>query len=96
MFYLFFHEDGTGFPETETYVRPYLFYPNPVADEIHMQYSSDVKPLRIDLYDLEGRLLHSQSKDLESINMEGLPVGTFTMRVVLEGGQVYSEKVVKK
>ena len=96
LFYLFFHEDGTGFPETETYVRPYLFYPNPVADEIHLQFSPDAKPLRIDLYDLNGHLLHSQGNGLDRIDMKGLPIGIFTMRVTLEGGRVYSDKVMKK
>jgi hypothetical protein len=47
-------------------------------------------------YDLQGRLVRSQSKALESINMSQLPAGTYTLRVTLEEGKTYSDKVVKE
>ena len=93
----FFNDDGTiGTPEMEANVHPYAFWPNPVDDRLSIQYSPDVQPTQIELYDLQGRLVRTQGKGLESINMEGLPAGTYTMRVVLENGKVYSNKVVKE
>jgi len=71
-------------------------YPNPTQTELHLQYSPDVQPTQIELYDLQGRMVRTQNKGLESINVEGLPAGTYTMRVVLENGKVYSDKVVKE
>jgi hypothetical protein len=71
-------------------------YPNPTQTELHLQYSPDVQPMQIELYDLQGRMVRTQNKGLESINVEGLPAGTYTMRVVLENGKVYSDKVVKE
>ena len=96
-FYYFVHDDGlVGTSEAEAFIRPYMFYPNPTQNELHLQYSPDVQPKQIELYDLQGRLVRSQSKNLESLNMAGLPAGTYTMRVMLEGGKVFSDKVVKE
>ena len=77
-------------------IRPYLFYPNPAQDQLHLQYSPDVKPMQVELYDLQGRLVRTQSKDLESLSLQGLSAGTYTMRVMLEDGKVFSDKVVKE
>ena len=73
-----------------------MLYPNPVQNELRLQYSSDVQPKQIEFYDLQGRLVQTQSKNLESLNMAGLPAGTYTMRVLLEDGKVFSDKVVKE
>ena len=89
-------DDGWNTLEMEATIRPYLFYPNPAQDELLLQYSPDIKPRQIELYDLQGRLVQTQSKNLESLNMAGLPAGTYTMRVMLEGGKVFSDKVVKE
>ncbi len=77
-------------------VRPYTFYPNPAKDALHLQYSPDVTPTQIELYDLQGRLVRTQRKGLESLDMEGLASGTYTMRIMLEGGQTFSDKVMKE
>ena len=97
IFMLKFFSDGTlSIPEAEAFVRPYMFYPNPVQDELHLQYSPDVMPTQIELYDLQGRLVKIQRNGLEHLEMNGLPAGTYTMRVTLEGGKVFSDKVVKE
>ena len=77
-------------------VRPYAYYPNPVQDELHLQYSPDITPTQIELYDLQRRLVHTQRNGLESLSMKGLASGAYTMRVVLEGGKVFSDKVIKE
>ena len=77
-------------------IRPYTYYPNPAQNELHLQYSPDVKPMQVELYDLQGRLVRTQSKDLESLSLQGLSAGTYTMRVMLEDGKVFSDKVVKE
>ena len=71
-------------------------YPNPVQDELHLQYSPDVTPTQIELYDLQGRLVRTQKNGMERLEMNGLPAGTYTMRVTLKGGKVFSDKVVKE
>jgi hypothetical protein len=96
-FALKLNADGTvGTSEDNLVVRPYACYPNPTHDVLHLQYSPDVQPKQIELYDLQGRLMRTQSKAFESIDMSQLPTGTYTMRVTLEDGKVYSDKVVKE
>ena len=77
-------------------VLPYVFYPNPTQGKLYMQFSPDVQPKQIELYDQQGRLVRTQSKAFESIDMSLLPAGTYTMRVTLKDGQVFSDKVVKE
>ena len=77
-------------------LRPYAFYPNPVGDILHMEFSPDVKPVQVELYDLQGRLLRTQNNGFESIDMDNLPTGTYTLRVTLDDGMSYGDKVVKQ
>ncbi len=95
--YFLLNHDGTvGTNEGSIEVRPYAFYPNPVKEQLLMQFSPDVQPKQIELYDLQGRLVRTQSNSFESIDMSQLPVGTYTMRVTMEDGETYSDKVVKE
>ena len=97
MFVLKLFADGTfSVPEAEAFIRPYLFYPNPTQDQLHLQYSPDVKPKQVELYDLQGSLVRAQQSDLEHIGMQGLSAGQYLMKVTLEDGKVYSDKVVKE
>ena len=80
----------------ETALRPYSLFPNPVEDQLHMEYSPDVTPRLAELYDVLGRLVGTQNNNLESVNMRDLPAGTYTLRIVMEDGTTYSDKVVKQ
>ena len=96
-FMLKFFADGTlSVPEAEAIVRPYAFYPNPANDQLRLQYSPDVKPAQIELYDLQGRLVRSQGSGLESFNLQGLAPGQYVMKVTMADGTVFSDKVVKE
>ena len=83
-------------PEADVKVRPYCFYPNPVQAQLQMQFSPDVQPKQVELYDLQGRLVSTQRNDFGSIDMSLLPAGAYMLRVTLEDGMVYSDKVVKE
>ena len=96
VFFLIVNDDYDGMEEQGFIVRPYAYYPNPTRDELHLHYSPDVTPTQIELYDLQGRLVKTQRSSLESLNLQGLAAGTYTMRVTLEGGKVFSDKVVKE
>ena len=95
-FYYLFNEKGWGSPEAMAAVRPYAYWPNPVQDRLLLQYSPDVAPAQAELYDLQGRLARQQRTGLESLNLEGLAPGTYTLRVTLEDGKTFSDKVVKE
>ena len=86
----------TATPEMEPFVRPYTFYPNPIRDALCLRFSPDVQPAKFELYDLQGRLVCTQSNTFEAIDMSQLPTGTYMLRVTLEDGKVFSDKVIKK
>ena len=91
------NDDYDGLDEQDGIsIRPYAFWPNPAKDFLHLEFSPDVTPKKTDLYDLQGRLVRSQTTGLESVGMEGLAAGTYTLRVTLEGGKTFSDKVVKE
>ena len=98
VFLLKFFADGTlSVPEAiSTAIRPYGLFPNPVEDVLHLEYSPDVTPRQVALYDLVGRLLYTQSNDLGNVRMGQLPAGTYTLRITMEDGTTYSDRVVKQ
>ena len=93
--FLLNHDGTVGTSGRGIEVRPYTFYTNPVNEQLLMDFSPDVQPSQVELYDLQGRLVRTQSKAFESIDMSQLPAGTYTMRVTLKDGKSYSDKVVK-
>lgn len=80
----------------EPLLKPYCFFPNPVDDRLHMEFSPDVTPRQIELYDLQGRLVGIQNNGFEGVEMGQLPSGVYTLRVIMEDGTSYSNKVVKQ
>lgn len=97
VFLLKFFADGTlALPEMEPSIRPYTFFPNPVDDFLRLEFSPDVTPSVVELYDIQGQLVRSQGNSLESINMKELPSGTYTLHIVMNDGTSYSDKVVKQ
>ena len=96
--YFLLNHDGpvNGMDKFGIEARPYCFYPNPAHDQLQMQYSPDVQPAQVELYDLQGRLVRTQRGNFEHIDMGQLPAGTYTMRVVMEDGKSYLDKVVKE
>ena len=97
MIYFYLNHDGTvSINESGIEVCPYCFYPNPAKEQLHIQFSPDVQPAQVELYDLQGRLVRTQSNSFENIDMSQLPAGTYTLRVTMEDGKVFSDKVVKE
>ncbi len=63
---------------------------------LHIEFSPDVTPRQVELYDLQGRLVSIQNNGFESVETGQLPSGTYTMRILMEDGTGYSDKVVKQ
>ena len=95
-FYFWVNHDGVVNASEGVEVRPFSYYPNPAKDMLRMDFSPDVQPERIDLFDLQGRLVGSQANSFEHVDIAPLPGGIYTMRVTLKDGQTYSCKVVKE
>ena len=87
--------EWTDVTENVTDIVLYRLYPNPVEDVLRVEYSPDVTPEAVELYDVQGHLVHTQNSNFENIGMENLPAGTYTLHILLEDGKAYSEKVLK-
>ena len=94
--FLFNHDGIPASVDNGIDIRPYASYPNPAQDLLHINYSPDVQPKLVELYDLQGRLVRSQSNALESLSLQGLAAGQYVMKVTMEDGTAYSDKVVKE
>ena len=88
--------DGTVGSGEITVKDDVFFYPNPVKDMLHLCTPPDVQPKQVELYDLQGRLVRSQGNTFETIDLGQLPAGTYTLRVTMQDGQTFSDKVVKE
>ena len=95
-FYIIVNDDYDGTTEQESPIRPYAYYPNPAQDQLHLQYSPDVQPACIELFDLQGRLVSKQSQGLENIELQSLAPGQYVMKVTMEDGKTFTDKVVKE
>lgn len=96
-FQFFVNDNGIeSTPETGGVVRPYAFYPNPAQDQLRLHYSPDVQPACIELFDLQGRLVSKQSQGLDNIELQGLAPGQYVMKVTMEDGKTFTDKVVKQ
>lgn len=73
----------TGFEEYS--VEPiWTIYPNPSRDLLYISgLEGDVN--QIEIYDLNGRQVQSLDSDVEQINLNAIPQGTYIIRVVRDG-----------
>ncbi|MBQ2187294.1 MAG: T9SS type A sorting domain-containing protein, partial [Bacteroidales bacterium] len=80
----------------EQTVKPYHCYPNPTSDRIFIDISPDVECAQVDIYTLDGRLLHSQSSNFETVDMSNLEPGIYIIKVRLADGREFTERIVKE
>ena len=91
--------DSEGYlevPEKEIKGQPLFYYPNPVKNQLHIQFSPDIKSDHVEIYDLQGHLVHLQNNCLEVVNLESLLAGQYIMKIAMKNGKTYSIKLVKE
>ena len=88
--------DGTSVAENTSMFRPYSFYPNPADDNINIRFSPDINCEKVEIYGIDGKLYHEQNFNMENINVSNLSNGIYMMKVTLDNGNTYTEKVVIK
>ncbi|MCQ2309067.1 MAG: T9SS type A sorting domain-containing protein [Bacteroidales bacterium] len=96
-FVVIFDDEGWSVNENCNAV-PFLCYPNPASNTLHVDISPDVadQVSEISLFDISGRLVKAQQSGFGSIDISGLAPGMYVMKVALDGGKVFEEKIVKK
>ena len=68
-------------------------YPNPVQEQLYLEYLPNVRVSSIELYDLQGKVVQSVNQKVNSIAVNGLKTGIYFLKVISENG-VSTEKVV--
>ena len=81
----------------EIIVRDELYcYPNPAKDMLQVSYPQGMVPITIEVYDLQGRLVHTQTQTFKHIDISRLPSGIYSMHITMDDGKVFANKVVKE
>ena len=88
--------DGTSVSEYSNNNRPYSFYPNPANDVINIHYSLNVNVEKVEIYGMDGKMYHEQNFNLETISVNSLSNGIYMMKVVLDNGETFNDKIVVK
>ncbi|MDO5343218.1 MAG: T9SS type A sorting domain-containing protein [Bacteroidia bacterium] len=71
-------------------------YPNPASGSISVSVNSGAEIGSVSLHDVSGRLVKAQQSGFGSIDISGLATGMYVMKVTLDDGKVFEEKIVKE
>ena len=94
---IIFENNGTVLTEHNGIdFRPYSFYPNPASNAINISFSPDVNAEKVEIYGIDGKLYHEQNFNMESINVNGLSSGIYMMKLLMDNGETFTEKIVIK
>ena len=91
-----FKNNGAYIPENDDSTRPYSFYPNPASNTINIRFSPDVNVEKVEIYGMDGKMYHEQNFNMETININSLSNGIYMMKVVLDNGNTYTDKIAVK
>ena len=78
--------------------RQAFAFPNPTSDVVNIGLNDDISASvsSIDIFDISGRLVKAQQSSFGSIDISGLAPGMYVMKVALDDGKVFEEKIVKE
>ncbi|MBR6092789.1 MAG: T9SS type A sorting domain-containing protein [Bacteroidales bacterium] len=71
-------------------------YPNPTNGVINLSFAEGTECRSVEIHAIDGRLLKSQSSDLETVDMSGLEPGIYIIKVRLSDGREHTERVVRE
>ena len=92
--YIVTNNSPLSFYENYNNIKLFSFYPNPADDMINIRFSPDVNCEKVDIYSLDGKLCHEQNFNLNTIDISNLTNGIYMMKVTLDNGNTFTEKVV--
>ena len=82
--------------EIDGFNRQYELYPNPADDRLVLKLADEHKCENVAIYSIDGRMLKSQDSDFDNIDVSALTRGVYFVRIRLQEGSVFSEKIVIK
>lgn len=69
-------------------------YPNPSNGLVQLRYSNTVPPIKMEMYDLQQRLVFETDELDKEINISTLPTGVYIVKISDVKGYIYTEKLV--
>ena len=90
------HDDYDALPETIGAAKPFSLYPNPVKNQLNLRFDDGVEPESVELFNLAGCLVATRRNNIQSIDMNKMSSGVYTLRVTMKDGTNYHEKVIKE
>lgn len=72
-----------------------IVYPNPVKDILNIEVPSNEKIQNIEILSITGQKL-LQSGAVKSLNLNQLSKGIYILKVATEGGQILTQKIIKR
>ena len=82
--------------EIDGFNSQYELYPNPADDRLVLKLADEHKCENVAIYSIDGRMLKSQDSDFENIDVSALTRGVYFVRIRLQEGSVFTEKIVIK
>ena len=82
--------------EKTIFSTPYSLYPNPVKNQLSLRFDDGVEPESVELFNLAGCLVATRRNNIQSIDMNTMSSGVYTLRVTMKDGMCYHEKIVKE
>ncbi|MFD1063473.1 T9SS type A sorting domain-containing protein [Winogradskyella litorisediminis] len=73
--------------------RKISVYPNPVKDIIHIKSNTALN--KIEIYSLNGKMIHTENKAFDNLNLEFLNSGIYLVKFYTENGSTF-KKIVKE
>ena len=90
------HDGYDATSETIVSELPFTLYPNPVKGLLSLRFDEGAEPESVEIYNLAGCLVAQRCNDIESIDMNALSSGVYTLRVTMKDGTNYHEKIIKE
>ena len=90
------HDGYDATPENSSPETPFALYPNPVKDAVTLTFAEGNEPTSVAIYDLTGRLVGMKNDGWESIDMSTMSAGVYMLRVTMNDGTSYYEKIIKE
>jgi hypothetical protein len=67
-----------------------------VKNQLNLRFDDGVEPESVELYNLAGCLVATRRNNIQSIDMNKMSSGVYTLRVTMKDGTSYHEKVIKE
>lgn len=76
--------------------NPFVCYPNPAKDVVQIEFSESIDCQSVAIYSIDGRLLKSQNNNFDKINIANLTPGLYLIKVRMNDGKEFTERIVKE